>query len=73
MGRPGTSEEVGHVAVFLASGEAVYVTGQLITVDGGNRRRCRSSKFCATATTRPRGYGVYKIAWLRIGFADTRH
>ena len=35
-GRPGTSEEVGHVAVFLASEEASYVTGQLITVDGGN-------------------------------------
>jgi 3-oxoacyl-[acyl-carrier protein] reductase len=27
---------VGHVAAFLASEEASYVTGQLITVDGGN-------------------------------------
>ncbi len=36
MGRPGTPEEVGHVAVFLASEEASYVTGQLIVVDGGN-------------------------------------
>ena len=35
-GRPGTSDEIGHVAVFLASDEASYVTGQLITVDGGN-------------------------------------
>ncbi|MFP6742765.1 MAG: SDR family NAD(P)-dependent oxidoreductase [Alphaproteobacteria bacterium] len=35
-GRPGTSAEVGNVAVFLASEEASYVTGQLITVDGGN-------------------------------------
>jgi 3-oxoacyl-[acyl-carrier protein] reductase len=35
-GRPGTAAEVGHVAVFLASEEASYVTGQLITVDGGN-------------------------------------
>ena len=35
-GRPGTPEEVGHVAVFLASEEASYVTGQLIVVDGGN-------------------------------------
>jgi len=35
-GRSGTPEEVGHVAVFLASDEASYVTGQLIVVDGGN-------------------------------------
>ena len=35
-GRPGTPDEVGHVAVFLASEEASYVTGQLIVVDGGN-------------------------------------
>ena len=36
MGRPGTPEEGGQVAVFLASEEASYVTGQLIVVDGGN-------------------------------------
>ncbi len=35
-GRAGTPEEVGHVAVFLASEEASYITGQLIVVDGGN-------------------------------------
>jgi 3-oxoacyl-[acyl-carrier protein] reductase len=36
IGRPGTAEEVGHVAAFLASEAASYVTGQVIVVDGGN-------------------------------------
>lgn len=36
VGRPGTPEEVGHVAVFLAGEEASYITGQMIVVDGGN-------------------------------------
>jgi 3-oxoacyl-[acyl-carrier protein] reductase len=36
LGRPGTPAEIGHVAVFLASEEASYLTGQLIVVDGGN-------------------------------------
>ena len=36
IGRPGTPDEIGHVAIFLASEEASYLTGQLIVVDGGN-------------------------------------
>ena len=34
--RSATPAEIGHVAAFLASEEASYVTGQLIVVDGGN-------------------------------------
>jgi len=36
VGRPGTPDEVGHAAVFLAGEEASYITGQLLVVDGGN-------------------------------------
>lgn len=35
MKRYGTSEEVGHAALFLASGEASYITGAELNVDGG--------------------------------------
>ncbi len=36
IGRPGTPEEIGQVALFLAGEEASFVTGQLIVADGGN-------------------------------------
>jgi 3-oxoacyl-[acyl-carrier protein] reductase len=35
MKRIGTPEDIAHVAVFLASNEASYLTGQVLTVDGG--------------------------------------
>ncbi len=35
MGRPGTPEEIGFAALFLATEEAAYITGQTIVVDGG--------------------------------------
>jgi 3-oxoacyl-[acyl-carrier protein] reductase len=34
-GALGTPEDIGHVAAFLASDEASYLTGQAIAVDGG--------------------------------------
>jgi len=35
LGRPANKEEVSDVIVFLASHRAGYVTGTIITVDGG--------------------------------------
>jgi 3-oxoacyl-[acyl-carrier protein] reductase len=35
LGRLGTVEEVAHTALFLASDEAGYITGQTIVIDGG--------------------------------------
>jgi 3-oxoacyl-[acyl-carrier protein] reductase len=40
LGRMGTAEEVGGVAVFLASDLASYVTGETIHVDGGTWAAC---------------------------------
>ena len=35
IGKIGKPEDIAHAAVFLASDEASYITGQTITVDGG--------------------------------------
>jgi 3-oxoacyl-[acyl-carrier protein] reductase len=35
LGRLGTVDEIGHAALFLATDEAAYITGQTIVVDGG--------------------------------------
>ena len=35
LGRPGTTEEVAHAALFLAAPQASYVNGAILTVDGG--------------------------------------
>lgn len=36
VGRPGRPAEVAAAALFLASAEASYITGQMLVVDGGN-------------------------------------
>lgn len=35
LGRAGTAEDIGNLAVFLAGGLAAYITGQAFTIDGG--------------------------------------
>ena len=35
MGRLGTAEDIANTAVFLASDESSYITGQTIHVNGG--------------------------------------
>ena len=35
LGRLGTVDEIGYAALFLATDEAAYITGQTIVVDGG--------------------------------------
>ena len=35
LGRPGDANEIGAAAAFLASGEASYITGETLVVDGG--------------------------------------
>lgn len=35
LGRMGTAEDVANVVLFLASNEAAFITGQVLTVDGG--------------------------------------
>lgn len=35
LGRMGTAEEVAQLALFLASDAASYITGQILTIDGG--------------------------------------
>jgi len=35
VGRMGRPEEIAHLALYLSSPEASFVTGSLITIDGG--------------------------------------
>jgi NAD(P)-dependent dehydrogenase (short-subunit alcohol dehydrogenase family) len=34
--RPGTPEDIAHAALFLASPLAAFITGEVLTVDGGS-------------------------------------
>jgi NAD(P)-dependent dehydrogenase (short-subunit alcohol dehydrogenase family) len=43
MGHQGTSWDVANAALFLASGEAAFITGAILAVDGGFTLRSHSS------------------------------
>jgi NAD(P)-dependent dehydrogenase (short-subunit alcohol dehydrogenase family) len=47
LGRVGSVEEIGDLAVFLASKESVYITGQEIVIDGGNMIRTVKAQYHA--------------------------
>ena len=42
LGRLGTPEEVAHLALFLASDDAAYITGEIIACNGGRTNLMRS-------------------------------
>jgi len=35
LGRLGTPQDIAHAAVFLCSGEASYISGEILDLDGG--------------------------------------
>ena len=64
MGRYGTAEECAQVALFLASSESSFITGEEITVDGGmlgcGLMRLRAQLTCEIANgERPEGIPAY--------------
>ena len=44
LGRVGTPEDVGNLAVFLASAESGFISGDTIIADGGLHRRLARSR-----------------------------
>jgi NAD(P)-dependent dehydrogenase (short-subunit alcohol dehydrogenase family) len=40
MGRMGTGWDVAYAALFFASDDSAYVTGQMLVVDGGVTSTC---------------------------------
>jgi len=45
LGRVASTEEIGDLAVFLASRESKYITGQEIVIDGGNLIQTKKGDF----------------------------
>lgn len=60
-GRYGNHEELANLAAFLMSGLAPYITGECVTIDGGEKLSAGQFNFIDTLMSRGKLKGVFKM------------